>query len=369
MYETAVNQTAYEQIDRLAEAHALPPDDYVSLISAFLQEADREAHSARFPGVAEYARRKADAARRECYGNKVFVRGLIEFTNVCRNNCFYCGLRRDNTDVRRYRMTEEEILACCAEGHALGFRTFVLQGGEDPHFTDEILCGIVRAIRARHPDCAITLSIGERSRESYQRLHEAGADRYLLRHETADPEHYARLHPTELTLAARIRCLHDLREIGYQVGCGFMVGSPGQTTAHLASDLAWIQTFRPEMCGIGPFLPHHRTPFAGARAGSSALTLFLLSLVRLIRPDILLPATTALGTARADGREQGILAGANVVMPNLSPATRRKDYELYDNKISTGVESAQGRQDLERRMASIGFEVVTDRGDPASLRA
>ena len=393
------NTHAFELIDHLAEAHQLPPDDYSFLLSAFLAEQEQnsaesdstansagpaehsessgssEAGSGIFPAnganqgsrqitLAAYAREKADAIRRAYYGNRVFVRGLIEFTNYCRNNCLYCGIRRDNRQVDRYRLSKEEILSCCAEGYELGFRTFVLQGGEDPWYTDEKMCAIVEGIRSRYPDCAITLSLGERSEESYRRLYEAGANRYLLRHETADPEHYARLHPAKLSWEHRMHCLQTLRDIGYQVGCGFMVGSPYQTVEHLAKDLTFIQEFQPEMCGIGPFLPHHATPFAEEPAGSYEMTLFLLSLLRLIKPNLLLPATTALGTIRPTGREMGILAGANVVMPNLSPTENRKNYELYDNKICTGDESAQCRSCLELRMESVGFRVVTDRGDP-----
>ena len=306
--------------------------------------------------------------RQSYFGNKIFVRGLIEFTNHCRNNCYYCGIRRDNHAVVRYRLTQEQILACCREGYDLGFRTFVLQGGEDAWFTDERMCAVVSEIRETFPDCAITLSLGERSRESYQALFDAGADRYLLRHETADADHYGKLHPAEMSWTHRMECLEMLRETGYQVGCGFMVGSPYQTYAHLAKDLCMIQSFQPEMCGIGPFIPHHETPFAEKEAGSYELTLFLLSLLRLIKPDLLLPATTALGTIHPRGREMGILAGANVVMPNLSPTGVRKQYELYDNKICTGDESAQCRGCLEERMESIGCEIVTDRGDAPNRR-
>lgn len=340
-----------ELIDRLAATHTLSTEEYAALIRQ--RDAD----------TAAYAATLADQARRTIFGTDVYIRGLIEISNYCKNDCLYCGIRRSNHDCERYRLTCEQILACCDEGDALGFRTFVLQGGEDPYFSDEVLCALLREIKARHPQCAVTLSMGERSRESYEVLFAAGADRYLLRHETANPTHYGMLHPKELTLENRMRCLQDLREIGYQVGCGFMVGSPYQTPEHLAEDLKFIETFRPEMCGIGPFVPHHATPFADFPAGTVEETTFLLSLIRLMQPEILLPATTALGTIHPLGRDMGIQAGANVVMPNLSPTSERKKYELYDNKICTGDESAQCRSCLNRRMQSIGYELVVSRGD------
>lgn len=306
---------------------------------------------------------RADAVRRERYGTDVFVRGLIEFTNYCRNNCYYCGIRRDNRRAERYRLTRDEILACCREGYALGYRTFVLQGGEDLQYTDADLCAIVAAIRGEFPDCAITLSVGERSRESYQACFDAGANRYLLRHETADAAHYARLHPAELSLENRKRCLFDLKEIGYQVGSGFMVGSPFQTTENLIADLRFLQRLRPDMIGIGPFITHRDTPFADQPSGSLELTLRLIGVLRLMFPWALIPATTALGTIHPLGRELGLKAGANVVMPNLSPVGVRKKYELYDNKICTGEESAQCRGCLEARVAQAGYQIVTDVGD------
>lgn len=254
-------------------------------------------------------------------------------------------------------------MECCHEGYSLGFRTFVLQGGEDVSFTDELLCGILKAIKDRYPDCAVTLSLGERSRESYKRLREAGADRYLLRHETANAAHYGMLHPPSMSFEARLRCLYDLKELGYQVGCGFMVGSPYQTSEELSQDLKFIERFSPDMCGIGPFIPQSDTPFGAEKAGTTELTCYLLSLLRLIKPNLLLPSTTALGTIHPYGRELGIQAGANVVMPNLSPLSVRKKYALYDNKASDGSESAQCKAELVERMSAIGYEVVTDRGD------
>ena len=297
------------------------------------------------------------------FGNKIYTRGLVEFTNYCRNDCYYCGIRHSNTNAERYRLTKEEILQCCENGHALGFRTFVLQGGEDPWFNDERMIDIIKSIKQNYPDCAITLSIGEKSKESYRKFREAGADRYLLRHETADEAHYRYLHPENLSLSNRKQCLYDLKELGYQIGAGFMVGAPGQTMENLAEDLVFLKKLNPHMAGIGPFIPHHDTKFAKEEPGSVELTLFLLSVIRIMLPKVLLPATTALGTLDPRGREKGFQAGANVVMPNLSPVKNRKQYELYDNKICTGEEAAECRGCLSRRAESVGYEIVTDRGD------
>ena len=338
-------------IDKLAQEHNLTDQELLELITTDAPETN------------QLLAAKADALRQQYYGKKVYIRGLIEFTNYCKNNCYYCGIRAGNKEAQRYRLTKEQILDCCAEGYKLGFRTFVLQGGEDPYFTDERVCDIVAAIRAQHPDCAITLSIGEKERASYQAYFDAGANRYLLRHETAAAEHYAQLHPASMSLANRKRCLFDLKEIGYQVGCGFMVGSPGQRPEHLAEDLQFIHELQPHMVGIGPFVPHHDTPFAKEAQGGLELTLRLLAIIRLMDPHVLLPATTALGTIDPSGREKGILAGANVVMPNLSPQDVRKKYMLYDNKICTGDEAAECVKCLERRIASTGYELVCDRGD------
>lgn len=305
----------------------------------------------------------ADIRRRENYGDKVYIRGLIEFTNYCRNNCYYCGIRRDNKKAERYRLTKDEILLCCDEGYRLGFRTFVMQGGEDPYYTDEMICDIVSKIKSRYPDCAVTLSIGEKPRESYQAFFDAGADRYLLRHETADPEHYGKLHPKAMSLENRKRCLFDLKEIGYQVGSGFMVGSPYQTTENLISDLRFLQKLQPDMIGIGPYITHADTPFAEFKSGDVMLTLRLVSILRLMFPYALIPSTTALGTIHPQGRELGLKAGANVVMPNLSPVSVRKLYSLYENKICTGEEAAQCRGCLERRVESAGYKIVTDIGN------
>ena len=349
-------------VNKLSETHSLSEEEYAALIRG------REAESAKHKrGLdKDIAARLAGLAvkvRREIYGDAVYTRGLIEISSFCKNNCFYCGIRCGNQNADRYRLTEDEILSCAAEGYKLGFRTFVLQGGEDPYYNDAVLSSIVSKLKDEHPDCAVTLSMGERSRESYKNLFDAGADRYLLRHETADSDHYARLHPAEMLFDNRMRCLYDLKDIGYQVGCGFMVGSPYQTPETLAKDLKFIEDFKPDMCGIGPFIPHHDTPFRDMPAGTVEETIYLLSIIRLIHPPVLLPATTALGTIDPMGREKGIQAGANVVMPNLSPAAVREKYELYDNKICTGEESAECRQCLDNRMRAIGYRLVVDRGD------
>ena len=336
---------------KLLKEKKLSQNEYKTLISTYTAE------------DADALAKEACRIRDEVYGKKVFIRGLIEISNICRNDCFYCGIRKSNAHCVRYRLTHEEILECCEEGYNLGFRTFVLQGGEDGYYTDKVLCGILAEIKSRFPECAVTLSLGERTYESYLALFNAGADRYLLRHETADAEHYSRLHPQNLTLENRMRCLEDLRDIGYQVGAGFMVGSPYQTVDHIAKDLCFIQDFKPDMCGIGPFIPHKDTPFGDFSGGSASLTCFLLSVIRIIHPCVLLPATTALGTVSEDGREKGILSGANVVMPNLSPASVRKKYQLYNNKLSDGAESAQCLQQLKERVALTGCEITVDRGD------
>ncbi len=346
-----MNEKLLYLIEKLEKEHSLSPEEYEYLIENRSEEA------------AALLREKAQCVRKEIYGNDVYIRGLIEIGNYCKNNCLYCGIRAGNKVCERYRLTEEEILSCCEQGYKLGFRTFVMQGGEDNYFDDERMCRIITQIKKRYPDCAVTLSLGEKSRESYKKLFDAGADRYLLRHETADKEHYGKLHPAELSFENRMRCLDDLKEIGFQVGCGFMVGSPHQTNSHIAKDLKFIETFKPDMCGIGPFVPHRATPFAEFKQGTVELTCYLLSIIRLIHPNILLPSTTALGTIDPEGREKGILSGANVVMPNLSPETVRSKYELYNNKISTGAESAQQKNGLAGRMEKIGYRIVTARGD------
>lgn len=340
-----------ELIYKLREEKQLNREEWISLLTN------------RTPELAEELFLQARQVREEIYGKAVYIRGLIEFTNYCKNDCYYCGIRKSNGNASRYRLEESEILECCAHGYALGFRTFVLQGGEDGHFTDDRLVSLVEAIKKAHPDCAVTLSVGERSYESYRRLYEAGADRYLLRHETASEEHYGTLHPGNLKLENRKQCLWNLKEIGYQVGCGMMVGSPGQTAEHLAEDLLFMKELNPQMVGIGPFISQKDTPFAAEASGSMEQTLYLLGLIRLMLPKVLLPATTALGTIHPEGRELGILAGANVVMPNLSPLSVRNKYLLYDNKIATGDEAAEGLENLKKRMKHIGYEIVVSRGD------
>ena len=306
---------------------------------------------------------RARAVRDAHYGRKVYIRGLIELTNYCKNDCLYCGIRKSNASCERYRLTKEQILSCCESGYALGFRTFVLQGGEDGWYTDERMTDIVRAMRQAYPDCAITLSLGERGRESFKRLYDAGANRYLLRHETADEAHYARLHPVSMTLTHRLQCLRDLKEIGFQTGAGFMVGSPYQTTECIVRDFRFLQELKPQMVGLGPFIPHHATPLKDFPAGSTERTLLCLSIVRLLLPNVLLPATTALATIDGDGRIKGMNAGCNVVMPNLSPLEDRSKYLLYDNKASSGEEAAESLRALREHLAAAGYEVVIDRGD------
>lgn len=341
-----------DAVEKFLKDHSLSLEEYRELLSRW-QEAD----------VREVLKSEAVKLRKKYYGDKVFTRGLIEFTNYCKNNCYYCGIRKGNHNAQRYRLTKEEILECCKQGYELGFRTFVLQGGEDPYYTDEKMADIIRSIRESYTDCAITLSIGEKSYESYRLFREAGADRYLLRHETANEEHYGKLHPPQMSLANRMKCLYELKELGYQVGAGFMVGSPGQTLDCIARDLVFLQELKPQMVGIGPFIPHHDTEFANEPAGSVDLTLFLLSVIRIMLPKVLLPATTALGTMDPRGREKGLSVGANVVMPNLSPVMNRKKYDLYDNKICTGEEAAECRGCLGRRVESVGYRLVNERGD------
>lgn len=342
-------------IEKLWQDTVLAKEEYVYLIRNCSLK-DRELLAAR-----------AEEVRQSYYGKDVYVRGLIEFTNYCRNNCYYCGIRAENKNADRYRLSAEEILECVEEGYTLGFRTFVLQGGEDFSYSTEDIGSLIAEIKKRHNDCAVTLSLGERERDVYQYWYDCGADRYLLRHETASKEHYEKLHPQNLSFGHRIKCLYNLKEIGYQTGAGFMVGSPFQTAEHLAADLLFLKELQPHMAGIGPFIAQKDSPFAGYVDGTLEQTLLMLSLVRLTLPRVLLPSTTALGTIHPQGRELGILAGANVVMPNLSPVSVREKYQLYDNKICTGEESAQCRQCLDKRMESIGYHIVTARGDFANV--
>jgi biotin synthase len=338
-------------IDKLANNKELVFEEYVNLLNGIDEQSQ------------EYLRSLAVETAQKYYGNSIYLRGLIEFTNYCKNDCYYCGIRKSNNNAMRYRLTLEEILECCEEGYGLGFRTFVLQGGEDGYYSDEKIVEIVSAIKEKYSDCAVTLSIGERNYESYLKYYEAGADRYLLRHETANENHYEKLHPDNLLSANRKQCLYNLKKIGYQVGCGIMVGSPYQTIENIAEDLVFIKELSPEMVGIGPFISHKDTPFKEFENGTVNMTLNLISMIRLMLPNILIPATTALGTLDNKGREKGILAGANILMPNLSPVSVRKKYMLYDNKICTGDEAAQCKQCLQRRIDAIGYKIETNRGD------
>lgn len=340
-------------IDELEYKKTLTKENFILLLSHFTKE------------DSEYLFKKSRDITYKYYKNKIFTRGLIEFTNYCKNDCYYCGIRKSNIKLARYRLSKDEILECCDEGYKLGFRTFVLQGGEDMAYRCDKLCEIISAIRSAYPDCAITLSVGEKSYDEYKAYFDAGANRYLLRHETADEAHYRQLHPDSLSLKNRKKCLFDLKAIGFATGTGFMVGSPYQTCETLACDLMFIHQLQPEMIGIGPFIAHHDTPFKSFPNGPLDLTLFLIGLLRLMRPNALIPATTALGTLHPDGRRLGVLSGANVVMPNLSPLSVRKKYLLYDNKISTEEKAAENRQKLIAQMASIGYQVVDERGDMA----
>lgn len=353
-----------EYTEKLRKNRMLSKEEFTELISGFCALCDRGEEKESL----EYICGKAAAVRKEIYGTDVYIRGLIEFTNFCKNDCLYCGIRRSNKNADRYRLSPRQIYDCADKGYELGFRTFVLQGGEDPFFTDDLVCEIVSRLKANHPDCAVTLSIGEKPYESYKRFHDAGADRYLLRHETANDGHYRMLHPDEMSLKNRKECLFNLKKIGYQTGCGFMVGSPGQTPSHIAEDLLFIKELDPEMVGIGPFIAHKDTPFKDEPSGTLPMTLFLLAVIRLMMPNVLLPATTALGTIHPLGREMGIEAGANVVMPNLSPAGVRDKYMLYDNKICTGDEAAECRRCMDLRMERIGYKVVVARGDVAGQK-
>lgn len=340
-----------ELICKLEEEHCLSKEEWVRLIDSCN------------PKISSVLFEKAKKQCEKYYGKNIYIRGLIEFTNYCKNNCYYCGIRRDNKNINRYRLTEDVIMSCCHTGYELGFRTFVLQGGEDLYFTDDKMVSIIKSIKSQFSDCAVTLSIGERPAESYKRMYDAGADRFLLRHETFNKEHYEKLHPRELSSANRQKCLFDLKETGYQVGSGFMVGAPGQTSEHLAEDMIFLKRLNPHMVGIGPFIPHHDTPFRYEKSGTVDKTLFMIGLLRLMLPGVLLPATTALASLEKDGRKRGILAGANVVMPNLSPRITRKDYSLYDNKRCLGDEAAEGIDLLKEEMKEIGYEIVVSRGD------
>lgn len=338
-------------IDKLEKDGILLEEEFVFILSNNTQE------------VRKYAASKAAAIKEKHFGNKVFVRGLIEFSNYCKNDCYYCGIRKSNSHCDRYRLTLEDILNCCDTGYQLGYRTFVLQSGEDPYFTDSKICEMVSLIKNKYPDVAVTLSIGEKSEESYKAYKDAGADRFLLRHETSNSIHYSKLHPDTMSIDTRKDCLRNLVKLRYQVGAGFMVGSPYQTKENIAEDLIFLYDLKPHMIGIGPFISHKDTPFADKENGTLEETLLLLSLIRIMLPDVLLPSTTALGTINPRGREMGLLSGANVVMPNLSPVKVRQKYSLYDNKICTGEEAAECVDCLKKRVELTGNIIVTDRGD------
>lgn len=338
-------------IDKLNRNSGLDFNEFKQLLSSYDQK------------DFDYAKSLAATITHQIFSNKIYIRGLIEISSFCKNDCYYCGLRRSNKKALRYRLTLDEILLCCKEGYRLGFRTFVLQGGEDDYYQDELMVKIIKTIKVLYPDCAITLSLGEKSKMSYQKYFDAGADRYLLRHETYNEKHYYQLHPSDMSFKQRIECLNNLKEIGYQTGCGFMVGSYRQTIDCLVNDLLFIKELKPEMVGVGPYLVHHDTPFKGQSNGDLKMTLFLLSLIRIMSKDVLLPATTALATLDIDGRIRGIQHGCNVVMPNLSPLEVRKKYLLYDGKVSSGQEASEGLNDLIESLQIAGYEVAFERGD------
>lgn len=343
---------------KLETKHALEKGEYVLLIKEGFNN----------PDFCLELRNKADIARKKVFGNKIYIRGLIEISNYCKNNCYYCGIRKDNKDLSRYRLTKSEIQNAIDLGYSIGFRTFVLQGGEDNLIDDDFLIEIIKSIKAKYSDCAITLSLGERGFDSFKKLKIAGADRYLLRHETINKNHYEMLHPKEMSYDNRVASLNKLKELGYQTGCGFMVESPYQTTENIAEDLVFIQNFKPEMVGIGPYIAHHNTPFKNENSGSLGLTCFLLSIIRLILPESLIPATTALGSIAVNGREEGIKAGANVIMPNLSPENAKSNYQIYDNKLYTGAEDAKELALLKKKISEIGYEIVVDKGDAIQMK-
>lgn len=338
-------------IDKLCLKEPLSKEEFVTLIG--LTKEDDFA----------YLCIKANQIKEETFGKYVYIRGLIEFTNYCKNDCYYCGIRCSNKKAQRYRLSFEDILASCDMGEQLGIQTYVLQGGEDPFFTDEKLIEIVQKIKEKYPHKAITLSVGERTDESYLKLKKNGVDRYLLRHETATKSHYEQLHPGNLTLENRLECLRKLKQAGFQTGAGFMVGSPFQNDEHLANDLLLLKELQPEMVGIGPFIHHNDTPFKDFSDGSVRKTVLMVALTRLLLPKALIPSTTALASLNQDGRKMALLSGANVVMPNLTPAGNRKKYLLYQNKISAGEETAECFHQLKEEIESIGLKMDLFRGD------
>ena len=356
-------------IDKIDKKEKISYKDALTLLSSFEYDNNlnkkklNKKEKAEIKELKKYLKEKAREKADKIFGKYIFMRGLIEFTNYCKNDCIYCGIRKSNKNAERYRLNKKEILECCKIGYDIGFRTFVLQGGEDNFFNIERMTNIVKAIKKEFPDCALTLSIGEKEEEYYKELKNNGANRFLLRHETSENEHYSKLHPAYMSLENRKECLRYLKNLGFQTGTGMMIGSPFQKLENIAGDLIFMQEIKPEMIGIGPFLPHKDTPFANEKIGELELTLILISVLRLIFPLSLIPATTALGTIKEGGRELGILHGANVVMPNLSPMNVRKKYLLYNNKISTGTESAEGVELLRESIDKIGYILTGARGD------
>lgn len=345
-----------ELIEKLREMHELGPDEYRALLTMC------------DPQAVDYLMHQAREVAQEQFGKGIFVRGLVELTNVCRNDCLYCGIRRSNMSLSRYTLTREQVLESCRQGYKIGFRTFVLQGGEWGDERSQWIADIIRDIRLGWPDCAITLSLGEHTKDTYALWRKAGADRYLLRHETHNERLYSLLHPKGMTISHRLQCLDWLKELGYQVGAGIMVGSPFQSLGSIVEDIQYLVRFKPHMIGIGPFIPQRDTPFARFPAGSVDMTARLYAILRLALPQALIPSTTAMATLSPDGRLRGILAGANVVMPNLSPTDTRKLYALYDNKAALGAESAQGVKLLADELATIGYHIDWSRGDFVSSR-
>ena len=340
-----------ELVDILRTEHHLSSNGYRSLLTCDDVK------------VNDYLQSQARQVANDVFGKGIFVRGLIELTNVCRNDCYYCGIRKSNTAVERYMLTAEQVMQCCEQGHKLGFRTFVLQGGELPRDKWQWIAGLVAEIKTSWNDCAVTLSLGEWPKDVYKEFHKAGADRYLLRHESHNATHYSMLHPAEMSLTNRLQCLNWLKELGFQVGTGIMAGSPWQTLDNIVEDIEFIENFQPEMIGLGPFVPQHETPLGNHATGSAELTCKLYSIFRLMFPNALIPSTTALNSIDPHGRIKGIMAGANVVMPNLSPTNVRELYALYDGKSSVNAEAAEGIAQLEAQLKTIGYHINWSRGD------
>jgi biotin synthase len=303
----------------------------------------------------------ADHTRELHVGNDVHLRGIIEFSNYCVKNCLYCGLRRDNVALERYRMTPEEIMEAAAAGVEAGLKTIVLQSGEDPDFSADVLARLIGSLKDEH-DIAVTMSVGDRNRDEYALMREAGADRYLLKHETADPELFSRLRPGT-TLDGRIRRLMWLKELGFQVGSGGMIGLPWQTVDTIADDILLLRRLDVEMAGFGPFIPHGGTPLAGCAGGSVDMTLKTLAVARVMLPFTHFPATTALGSIDPEGRQRALKCGANVVMPNITPVRYKRLYEIYPNKICVSEEGPiQCLPCITGIIRQSGRSVATDHG-------